>query len=71
MNYLVARYTKERVTETFMNYVADGIWLSANGKMFQTKYSELVNGNNDIDNRTGDDIVLDVFAKCGLSFKEE
>lgn len=59
--------------QSFRIYVADALWLSANNEMWSERYSKLLENmdSHKTDNRTGDEIALDIITSCGLSFESQ
>jgi hypothetical protein len=50
-------------------YVTDSLFYQAQNQHLTARYVDLL--NKKVDNRSGDEIVLDVMSKAGLRFKEE
>lgn len=50
-------------------YVTDCLFYQGQNQRLTTRFVDLL--NKKVDNRSGDEIVLDVMSKAGLRFKEE
>lgn len=50
----------------FKAYVANSMWFSARGQCIEKKYTDLIK-NEKVDERSGDEIALDIIEKAGLT----
>lgn len=65
----MAKYDIMQREEFFRNYVTDSMYYKGQNMHIGAKYSELL--NHKIDNRTGDEIALDVIMKANLKVKDK
>ena len=59
-----------KTEEGFRIYVADGLQMMGNQKMWAMPYSETLKRKDKPDLRSGDEIAMDVIRNAGLSFGE-
>lgn len=57
--------------KNFRTYVGDELYYSANGHTLSFSYSDRNEHTGVKEQRTGDEIVADVFEKCGLVLKRK
>lgn len=67
MRYVEARIIEYVREETYRIYVTRSLQLAPQGKNIMPTYSEVLNKSKD-DERTGDEVVLDIMARAGLKF---
>ena len=63
----MTRYSKEYRDVAYKTYVTDSLQLNVQNKYLTSRYYDIINTNKAIDNRSADEIVLDVILNAGLS----
>ena len=66
MGYAMTRYSKEYRDVAYKTYVTDSLQLNVQNKYLTSRYYDIINTNKAIDNRSADEIVLDVILNAGL-----
>ena len=69
MRYAAARFSKDFRDAAYRVYVADSLYYSVQGKCLTVRYTDVIDTNKKVDNRTADEIALDVIKNCGLVVK--
>lgn len=67
---MTARYNAEIEEKNWRIYLADSVYLQANGEMFKERYSELIDTQRQKDDRNGNEVARDIMQKFGLTFKQ-
>ena len=62
----MTRYSKEYRDVAYKMYVTDSLQLNVQNKYLTSRYYDIINTNKVIDNRSADEIVLDVILNAGL-----
>ena len=62
----MTRYSKEYRDVAYKTYVTDSLQLNVQNKYLTSRYCDIINTNKAIDNRSADEIVLDVILNAGL-----
>ena len=62
----MTRYSKEYRDVAYKTYVTDSLQLNVQNKYLTSRYYDIINTNKVIDNRSADEIVLDVILNAGL-----
>ena len=60
--------------ELYRNYVAVSLQNIPRRKVLDVSYYDLLKNNlkgKKVDNRTGDEVAIDVISACGLTFKKD
>lgn len=75
VDYCVSRYKHKQEEKAFRSYVADALMHICNniaeafgGTTIHTRYIDL---GKPMDNRSGDEVAIDVIQRAGLSFVKE
>jgi hypothetical protein len=68
MRYVGARFDEYDREETYRIYVARSLQLAPQRGHIEKSYFDIVNG--EVDNRTGDEIAVDIITRAGLNFDE-
>jgi len=69
MRYVEARIDKYQREEAYRIYTTRSLQLAPQNKYIKSSFSDIINKKN-IDNKSGDEIALDIFSKAGLKFEE-
>ena len=67
MRYVEARIDENNREEAYRIYVTRSLQLAPQGSYITKQYMEMLKPQK-VDNRSGDEIVADVFKNAGLSF---
>lgn len=51
-------------------YITDSIYYHGQNKCITMRYADVIDTNRKVDERTADEIALDVIKNCGLVVKE-
>lgn len=70
MNYLYARHEQEMITDAYRIYITDSFYLQGQGKAFNERWCDLVNPKIE-DDKTAEEIAMEVMANAGLKFGGE
>lgn len=62
----MTRYSKEYRDVAYKTYVTDSLQLNVQNKYLTSRYYDIINTNKAIDNRSADEIALDVILNAGL-----
>lgn len=68
MRYVNARYEQEYRDMAYRFYITNSLQNIPQNKYCTTSFSEIIKPKK-VDQRSGDEIALDVIKKAGLSFK--
>ena len=73
IDHVIAEYNARMEEKVFRSYVSDLLMLLAEGKIaqIQYRYSELIEKPKEVDEKTGDEIALEVIARAGLKGKAD
>lgn len=73
IEYCVAAYTEHSKQEAYRNYIADGVRnineavaTYYGGTYMQIRFADMMRGEDAGDERTGDEVALEVIEKAGL-----
>lgn len=69
MRYVTARFNNEQRELAYRIYVTDSLQLIPQNSYRTQRFYDLT--EKEVDNRTGDEIALDVIKKAGLKLKSE
>ena len=69
MRYVVARYKKEQRDMAYRFYVSDSLHFMNQDKYINVRLYDLIHSHVTVDNRTGDEIAIDVINNAGLVVK--
>lgn len=67
MRYVKAKWDDHQKSLAYRIYISDTLFAMAQQKYLTKRYVDLIS-NEPQDDRSGDEIALDVIAKCGLNF---
>lgn len=70
MRYVQARYEQEQRELAYRIFVTESLRLAPQNKYLTMKYMEMIKPQA-IDNRTGDEVAIDVIERIGLKFAGE
>lgn len=71
MRYVLARLQAEIRDRTYRIYITESIFAHGENKRLTAHYSDMIkNVSQKCDNRTGDEIALDVIERLGLRVEE-
>lgn len=68
MRYVEARFDEYQREEAYRIYISKSLQLAPQGKWLQASYREMIKPKK-IDNRSGDDIAMDIMKRAGLKFE--
>ena len=68
MKYASSRFKYEQRELAYKIYLTDTLFYQVQNQRLTTRYIDML--NKKVDNRTGDEIVIEVMNKAGLRFKE-
>ena len=68
MRYVEARLTEYTREQAYRLFVTRSLQLAPQGQYITTSFGDILNPQK-VDNRTGDEIAIDVMKKAGLSFR--
>ena len=69
MRYAAARYVQDFRDAAYRVYITDSLYYTGQGKCLTMRYTDVIDTSRKEDNRTADEIALDVIQKCGLVVK--
>lgn len=64
----MSRYKYEQHDLAYKTYITDSLFYQAQNQRLTTRYYDII--NKKVDDRTGDEIAMDVILSAGLRFKE-
>ena len=70
MKYAMSKYKMYEEELAYRVYIADSLFYSADNKKLVKRYSDVIRPAP-VDNRTGDEIALDVINRLGLRVNNE
>lgn len=65
LKYAISRFNHEQKEMAYMVYMTDTLYYKAKNQMINTRFVDMIEQKN-VDNRTGDEIALDIIKKAGL-----
>lgn len=69
---MTAKFRQYNVDLAYKNYVAETLYLNAQGKMLTVRFCDIIGRKEQQkDTRSGDEIAMEVIQKAGLVFKEK
>lgn len=68
MQYVNAKITERVNEEAYRMYVTRSLQLIPQNRYITKDFTDIINGDN-IDNRSGEDIAIDIIKGAGLSFE--
>lgn len=68
LRYVEARIAEDREEYAYKAYMTDGIQLAPQSKYIVARWCDLI-AQKTIDNRSGDEIAMDIITRAGLSLK--
>lgn len=69
MRYVEARIEDNNREEAYRIYVARSLQLAPQSKCLKMSYADIISPQN-VDERSGDEIVMDIMLKAGLKFED-
>ena len=70
MRYAMATYRQERDDQAYRIYVTDSLYFQGQNKYLNVRFSDLIKPK-EVDERTGNEIALDVIRKLNLRFSND
>ena len=68
VEHCIYELKKRNEMSIYHNYIAMTLYAISNNRRMVKTYQEVINvKNTPVDNRTGDEIAVDVISKCGLA----
>lgn len=72
MRYVLARFNKEARERAYRIYICESLFAHGENKRLSMHYADMIKrGNRKVDNRTGDEIAIDVIQRFGLRIEDE
>lgn len=68
MRYVMARHDESQREMAYRIFITDSIYYKSQNKYISVRYLDAIN-KKDVDNRSGDEIALEVISKAGLVVK--
>lgn len=69
MQYLVARINEAQEEKAYRNYVSDTLYYMGRQQMLNVRYHDVITPGC-IDNRSGDEVLIDVVTRLNLKVTE-
>ena len=69
MRYVVARYNQKQRDEAYRIYVTDSLYYMKRNEVLGIRFFDLIDKKKVIDNRSGDEIALDIISRAGLQYE--
>lgn len=70
MRYVMAKYVEYRQCQAYRIYITDSLFYMGENKRLTKRYAEALQPQK-IDNRSGDEIALDVINRLNLKVEED
>lgn len=64
---MTAKLNEHIADEIYKRYIADSLYYQGHGKVLTTMYNDLIDPKP-VDNRSGDEVAMDVINKLGLKY---
>ena len=70
MRYAISRFKYEQQEMAYRIYMSDSLFYYTQNQRLTHRYADFITNKIKIDNRSSDEIVMDVMNNAGLRFKE-